>query len=161
MLGMTPQAQQLEQVMLGAGIEAEASPDILLDLWEKFIYTLIAGLCTLTRLPAGPLADCPDAAELARGLLAEALAVGTARGIALEDGTLDRLFRRFQTVAATSPSMHPSMHFDLVQGRRLELDALNGAVVRMGRDLGIPTPLNFAVYAGLKAYAEGPPILPS
>jgi 2-dehydropantoate 2-reductase len=42
----------------------------------------------------------------------------------------------------------------------LELDALNGAVVRMGRELGIPTPLNFAVYAGLSAYAEGAPALP-
>jgi 2-dehydropantoate 2-reductase len=93
--------------------------------------------------------------------MAEAAAVGSGKGVALPDGTLDRQFQRLQTVAATSPAMRPSMYFDLAQGRRLELDALNGAVVRMGRDVDIPTPLNFAVYAALKAYAEGPPALPA
>jgi 2-dehydropantoate 2-reductase len=158
--GMSPRAVQLQQVLLAADIEAEASPDILRELWEKFIYACVAGLCTLARLPVGPIVDRQETAELARGLLAEAEAIGKVRGIALEDGTLDRLFRRLQTVAATSPGMRPSMYFDLVQGRPLELDALNGAVVRMGRELGVPTPLNFAVYAALSAYAEGPPTLP-
>jgi 2-dehydropantoate 2-reductase len=49
---------------------------------------------------------------------------------------------------------------DLKTGRRLELDSLNGAVVRLGRELGVSTPLNFAIYASLKAYADGPPELP-
>jgi 2-dehydropantoate 2-reductase len=159
--GVSPRAERLQRVLLAAGIDAEASPDIRRELWEKFIYTCVAGLCTLARLPVGAIVDRPETAELARGIMAEAEAVGRARGIALEDGTLDRLFQRLQTVAATSPAMHPSMYFDLVQGRRLELDALNGAVVRMGRESGVPTPLNFAVYAALGAYAEGPPTLPA
>jgi 2-dehydropantoate 2-reductase len=46
---------------------------------------------------------------------------------------------------------------DVLAGRRLELEALNGTVVRLGQQLGIPTPLNFTVYAALKPYVEGPP----
>lgn len=49
---------------------------------------------------------------------------------------------------------------DLSAGRRLELEALNGAVVRQGEQVGVATPLNFAVYAALKPYADGPPALP-
>lgn len=44
---------------------------------------------------------------------------------------------------------------DVLGGRRLELEALNGAVVRLGAQAGVATPLNFAVYAALKAYANG------
>ena len=46
---------------------------------------------------------------------------------------------------------------DLRAGRRLELEALNGTVVRLGREMSVPTPFNFAVYAVLKPYADGPP----
>jgi len=52
------------------------------------------------------------------------------------------------------------MYFDLVEGRRLELEAINGAVSRMGRELGVATPLNTAVYAALEPYADGAPTLP-
>jgi 2-dehydropantoate 2-reductase len=51
------------------------------------------------------------------------------------------------------------MHYDLHDGKRLELEALNGTVVRMGREHGIATPLNFAIYAALKPYVDGPPAL--
>ena len=54
---------------------------------------------------------------------------------------------------------HGSMLQDLRGGRRLELESLNGAVVRHGRDLNVPTPLNYAVYAALKPYSNGAPSL--
>jgi 2-dehydropantoate 2-reductase len=50
-----------------------------------------------------------------------------------------------------------SMSYDLLAGHRLELESLNGTVVRLGRDRGIATPLNFAVYAALKPYVDGAP----
>jgi 2-dehydropantoate 2-reductase len=55
---------------------------------------------------------------------------------------------------------HGSMLQDLKMGRRLEVESLNGTVVRLGQEVGLPTPLNFAIYAALKAYAEGPPAMP-
>ncbi len=50
------------------------------------------------------------------------------------------------------------MYYDLAAGRRMELDGLNGTVARLGREYGIPTPLNFAIYAALKPFADGPPV---
>ena len=52
------------------------------------------------------------------------------------------------------------MHYDLDDRKRLELEALNGTVVRLGRKLGISTPLNFAIYAALKPYVDGTPPMP-
>jgi 2-dehydropantoate 2-reductase len=49
------------------------------------------------------------------------------------------------------------MYFDLLAGKRLELEAINGAVIRMGRQYGVPTPYNQVVYAGLKPYINGAP----
>jgi 2-dehydropantoate 2-reductase len=48
-----------------------------------------------------------------------------------------------------------------VAGKRLELEAVTGAVVRMGRELGVPTPLNFAIYGALKPYVDGAPDVPA
>jgi 2-dehydropantoate 2-reductase len=50
-----------------------------------------------------------------------------------------------------------SLYYDLAAGRRLEIETLNGTVVRLGREHRVPTPANFAVYAALKPYAGGPP----
>ncbi len=60
-------------------------------------------------------------------------------------------------LAAWEPSIRGSMYYDLAAGRRLELDVLNGTVVRLGDEHGIPTPINFAIYAALKPYLDGAP----
>ena len=56
------------------------------------------------------------------------------------------------------PQIRGSLYYDLAAGRRLEIETLNGTVVRLGRRHGIPTPANFAVYASLKPYADGAPL---
>ena len=50
-----------------------------------------------------------------------------------------------------------SMAYDLMAGRRLEIETLNGAVVRLGEEYGVPTPLNRAIYASLLPYCDGAP----
>ena len=54
-----------------------------------------------------------------------------------------------------APHLYSSMHYDLVHGKRLELEALHGHAVRLGQRLSVPTPMVFAVYAALKPFAEG------
>jgi len=51
--------------------------------------------------------------------------------------------------------MHASMHADIMAGRPLELEALNGAVVRAGQSTGLPTPINDVIYAALKPFVSG------
>ena len=52
---------------------------------------------------------------------------------------------------------YSSLHHDLTQGRRLELESLHGHAVRLGERLGVPTPMVFAVYAALKPHLDGRP----
>jgi 2-dehydropantoate 2-reductase len=152
-------SERIRDALLAAGIGAAVSPHVERDLWEKFIFALVGlGFMSLTRLPIGPTLACPETAEMARGLMAEGVAIGRARGVPLTDDAIERAFGWMERSAASNPDSHGSMYFDLLAGKRLELEAINGAVVRMGRELGVPTPFNQVVYAGLKPYANGVPL---
>lgn len=72
--------------------------------------------------------------------------------VALADEFVDR---SMEQLASLPPETRGSMVRDLEAGKRLEIESLNGTVVRLGRELGVPTPLNFAVYAALKPFADG------
>lgn len=100
---------------------------------------------------------CPESAALVRGLMEEAVAVARAMGVAL---AADRVPRLFDVLAGFEPSARASQHYDLVDGRRLELESLHGTAVRLGREHGVSTPLNFAVHTALRPYRDGPPALP-
>lgn len=84
----------------------------------------------------------------------EVAEVARARGVALPGDSVERAL----TLAASfEPWARGSLYHDLESGRRLELDALNGTVVRLARESGCATPFNFAVYAALQPYVEGRP----
>jgi 2-dehydropantoate 2-reductase len=152
----TDRAQRLHQALTRAGIEAVLSEDIVRDIWEKLIFASFSqALTALTRLPLGPLMACPETAELARGIIAEAVTVGRAKGVGLPDDAAERFFEYGRRYALVDPLARASMSFDLIAGRRLELEAINGAIVRLGRAFSIPTPLNGAMYAALKPFADG------
>jgi 2-dehydropantoate 2-reductase len=89
--------------------------------------------------------------------VAEAATVGRARGIALD---IDYAERTMELFAGYPPSTRPSMLEDLQVGRRLELETITGAALRMGREHGVSMPANSAIYAALKPYVDGPPTIP-
>jgi 2-dehydropantoate 2-reductase len=84
----------------------------------------------------------------------EAAAVGTAKGVKFEDTYLEDYLK---AVRSLPPQTKPSTLLDLERGRRLEIDAFNGAVSRMGKALGVATPVNDFIYACLKPWLNGPP----
>jgi hypothetical protein len=86
--------------------------------------------------------------ELFLGAVREAEAVGRALGVAMAPGIVDQHWQSMLKLPADARS---SMRQDIVAGRRLELDSLDGAIVRLGHKAGVPTPLNFAIYAGLRS----------
>ena len=139
--------------LYAAQVTAELSPDIRRAIWEKFVF--LVGLSTttaLTRLPVGPIRSDPDTRALLFEIMQETVSVGIAKGIAMDpEFAMDRL-KFCDTIPAT---MMSSMQIDLARGTRLELDWLNGAVVRFGRELGIPTPVNRVAHAALKLHAAG------
>ena len=97
---------------------------------------------------------CPETGTLFRQVMEETEAVGRAEGVAVTDGHVERMLQYFQ---GADPTIRGSLYYDLEAGRRLEIETLNGTVVRLGRMRGVPTPANFAVYAALKPYADGTP----
>lgn len=155
---MTPRTERLTTTFERAGINVELRSDIRAYLWEKFAaFCGFGSVEVLTRLPAGPIGACPETKELWTGALNEVVEVAQAVGVTLSDDFLDRTK---ELVASVPPTHRPSMYYDLDDGKRLELEALNGRVVRLGRELGISTPLNFAIYAALKPYVDGTPQMP-
>src|SRR5262249_24741577 len=136
-----------------AGIDITLSDDMLLDLWQKFVLlTGTSSATTSTRSELGVIRDDPDMRAFLFRLMAETAAVGRAAGV-----HLPRDFEREleQTDATSPPTTKASMANDLDAGKRLELDWLAGKVVALGRQHGVPTPMQEAVYAILKPYRMG------
>ena len=113
-----------------------------------------AGVMALMRLPIGPILAGPESRAFLRATLDEAEAVARAHGVALPT---DCAARHFATISQSKPWTRSSMLSDVLAGRRLEVDWPNGTVVRLGREHGVPTPANTAIYAALKPYVEGRP----
>ena len=135
------------------GIEARISRDINVEIWRKFVLlSPMAGACSLHRAPLGAVLADPARRRQLEALVAEAAAIGRAKGVALPPGTEDKAIAAYAGLPA---EMKPSMLVDLEAGRRLELDWLTGAVVRLGRELGVATPESAKVYAALEPFALG------
>jgi 2-dehydropantoate 2-reductase len=139
-----------------AGIPAEISPHVERTLWEKYVFLAAhAGMTALTRCSVGALRRLPEARLMYRRLLEEMVALARAAGIALDDGFVEQSFKLLDGMAETFSS---SLHHDLSQGKRLELETLHGHAVRLGERYGVPTPTVFAVYAALRPYLDGPAV---
>lgn len=153
--GSSARTDVLRATLERAGFIAEVPTDIRVALWEKFcLLTATGGVTAMTRLSFGPIFACPETRDLFRGAIAEAHAVGQTYGVPLAHDFVDR---SMEQLAGLPPETRGSMGRDLEAGKRLEIESLNGTVARLGRELGVPTPLNFAVYAALKPYADGTP----
>ena len=136
-----------------AGVNAEASDDIAVTLWTKFLFiTTMAGTTSLAREYLRDLLPRPEWHKIIVGCMAEIERAGRATGVNLAPNivadTLDYM-------ESAQGAMSASMHADLMAGRPMELEALNGAVVRAGVAAGVATPINDVIYAALKPYANG------
>jgi 2-dehydropantoate 2-reductase len=149
----SPRLEAFDAACKKVGFEATISPDIAVDIWRKFAFLApFAGVTAATRMPIGPILAEPDTRRLFADLIAETVAVGRAKGARLEDGIEDKQLAFAEGLPA---EMKASMLGDLERGNRLELPWLTGAVVRLGRELGVPTPVSDTVYTVLKLHAEG------
>ena len=151
--GSSPRVERLRTELERGGIEADTSDDIRRTIWEKFVFLVgLSAATTMRRAPLGDVRKDPEARELFLGAMLETVAVGRAKGIDLDDGLAKN---RLDFADGLPPDMTSSMHTDLERGNRLELEWLSGAVVRLGREEGIVTPINTAVCAALCPYANG------
>jgi 2-dehydropantoate 2-reductase len=136
-----------------ANIDIQPQDDMNRERWQKFIFlSSMAGVNCMTRLPIGKVLADPDTRAFYRKLMEECLAVGQKAGAKVADSWVDD---RMTFSDNAPPGMKASMFHDLEAGNRLELDWLNGKVVALGKQLGVPTPASDAVYAAVKLHRMG------
>jgi 2-dehydropantoate 2-reductase len=133
-----------------AGIDSDLTDDVRALLWDKYAYLCaLAGLTAATRLPIDELLRVPETRELFRRMMAEVAEVARAEGVVLADDMIDRKTALSEGLA---PGSFSSLHHDLVTGRRLELEALHGELVRRAARHGISVPASETIYALLKPW---------
>ena len=136
-----------------ADVPVKISPDVMAELWSKLMvncaYNAISGLA---QLPYGVMAGQPDVVALQRAVVREVVAVANADGVKLD---LDASLQAMERIAATMPAQLSSTAQDMARGKRSEIDHLNGTVARRGAALGVPTPVNQALYALVKLVEAG------
>lgn len=150
--GLTPRAQEIVDALKRTGINATAVSDGLKPLWQKFILLAShSGLTTLARTEAYVLYQRPEARALLRAAMEEVYTVGQAHGIVMDTDIVER---HYNFALTFKPGQKTSMHVDLERGSRLEIDALNGAVVRLGAAKGRKTPVHQTICVALKMEDE-------
>ena len=146
--GVTDRARRLESRLdVGPNLRVIASHEVNVELWRKLLFFApISGVGSLTRSPIGVLRSVSESRTVLELAVREVAAVARAKGIPLEEDASERALAFIDTLPEDGTS---SMHRDFEAGRPTELDALSGAVARLGRDLGVPTPTHDFIYSCL------------
>jgi len=149
----TARIEALDEALSAAdGVEAVLADDVWVELWRKFcLICAQAGMTATTRLPLGEIRETEASWTMYRRLMAEVSAVARAEGVDLPETVVDEWS---EFVRELDPEMYSSLHYDLTHGKQLELDALHGSVVRHAEDAGIDVPMNEAVHAILRPWAN-------
>jgi 2-dehydropantoate 2-reductase len=151
--GQSERTRRLQQVLQHSGIDAKLPDDIRVSLWEKFLFVCaFSGVTALTRLPIGQVLAYQETRDVLISVMKEGEALARVLGIALP---VDVVERQVALLKAFEPEAMGSMALDLLSGRRLEIEALNGTMVRLGKEHNMTLPFNAAIYAALKPYANG------
>jgi 2-dehydropantoate 2-reductase len=144
---------QIHEAFAGADIQSVPVGDGRVPIWEKFVFLAsLAGFTGAARLPIGPVWKDPFTRAQFLAASREIESLARAEGVPVAADVVDRII---PYVDAIPGSMRSSLLIDLQQGKRIEVEALQGAVVRRARKLGIPTPIVSTLYAVLKLHATG------
>lgn len=144
--------KKVEAVFARAGVGCRISENIAGDLWTKLIWNCaLNAVSALGRARYGQIAASPDAWKVVESSVYEVLAVAKAAGVdppgledpkAAVDGALKIATQMADALSSTAQDMN--------RGKRTEIDSLNGYIARRGAELGVPTPVNQALYAMVK-----------
>jgi 2-dehydropantoate 2-reductase len=151
--GLPSMLQGLADLFIAAQVPVRVSPDVMAELWSKLMvncaYNAISGLAQATY---GQLAALAPVRELQQTVVAEVVALAAAEGVPLERSSALEAMTR---IAPAMPGQLSSTAQDMARGKPSEIEHLNGFVVRRGRELGIATPANQALYALVKLVEAG------
>jgi 2-dehydropantoate 2-reductase len=152
---VSARVRAVHDAFVNADIQSEMAGDGRVPIWEKFIFlAALAGFTGAARLPIGPIwADPEMRAQFLEGSR-EVERLARAEGVDVSADVVDRIDAYVRGIPGT---MRSSLLIDLLQGKRIEVNALQGSVVRRAARLGIASPIMSTLYAVLKPYAQGAP----
>jgi len=147
--GTSPRVDRLREAFRRCrGVTVEAPDDVRVALWQKFVFiAAFSGVGSLSRSDAGAIRSTPQTRAMLRECMRETQEVGRARGVPIPPDTFEKTFAFFER--QIPPDATSSMQRDVQEGRPSELENQTGAVVRLGREAGVPTPVNDFLYAAL------------
>ena len=151
---VTPEAEAVQDCLTPA-IDAELTGDIASVLWSKFLLTAPGNAINATsRFPITQLIKTNEGRNLLVGAMEEVAAVGLAAGVNIDPEAIPKGIKFMESLPE---DQRMSMLDDIEAGRPLELEAQAGAVVRIGRRVNVPTPINDTLYALLLPHKDGAP----
>lgn len=141
----------IAQALRDAGCQVTIPASIQTAMWEKFLFiSTVSGIGAVTRSPVGVLRELPGTRKMLEQCMTEIIAVGRAHDVPFDVPKDTNVVQRWMSFLDGIPAdATASMQRDLMEGRPSELEAQNGAVVRLGQQVGVPTPLNDFIYNAL------------
>jgi 2-dehydropantoate 2-reductase len=137
----------VQEMFAKAGIASDIPSDIRVPIWMKFLFIApVGGVGACTGYPMGKMRSDPESRDLITRAMREIYSIACAKGIPLSSRAVEKTLASLDAVPDESTT---SMQRDLMEGRPSELDQQTGAVVRAGRSLGVPTPVNEMIYERL------------
>lgn len=140
----TDRAKEIDKLLTAAGITSVLATDIYVHMWMKYLFiSTISALGALTRATIGEMRGHPKIRFYMEQIADEIITVASAKSVQLPEQIKEQLFAtidqlQFETTA--------SLQRDMMERRPSELEAQQGTIVRLGKELGVPTPINEFVY---------------
>ncbi len=154
---MSPRILRIAQAFNGAGLQTTVSDNIMGTIWDKLLINVATGaLSGITRLAYGDLYQVPELQACAVAAVAEAMAVATACGVRTSITDPVQAWRK--AGAGLPYEFKASVLQTLERGVRTEVDYINGAVVQLGLQHGVPTPVNATLLACIKGLEQNLPV---
>ena len=149
--GITERCRKLLAVFQEANWRVDLEENMPGMLWKKFSYLAgSAAVGAATRTLFGEMRSIPETRAVIQGAIEEILDVGRASGAPIMDDSLEWCMTSLDNFPATGMS---SLGKDFLEGRPVELDGLTGTAIRLGREYGVPTPINDTLFGVLKPWA--------
>jgi 2-dehydropantoate 2-reductase len=145
-------ARAIVELLKAGRVDATAVPDVRLAKWDKYVLLVaFSAVTAATQLTVGDIRGSVAASAMLKAIMAEAWSIGRALGVPLADDLVERAHK---LVLVQDDDEGTSLRHDLLTGHRMELEALQGTLRRLGRETGIPTPWTDAAYAILEPWAH-------
>ena len=151
---ISPRVQAIADVLAAADIQVTPVADARVPIWDKFVYlAAFSGFTGASRLPIGQIWKYPHVQDMFYAACREVAAIAAAEGVTISPNRFETLAQYMDNIPPTTRS---SLLIDLEQGKRIEVEALQGAAVRRAQKHGVPVPVLSTLYALLKPWENGP-----